>query len=213
MKNVWLRVEFAAIFVIAPIMMAVFLPPTWLFPILFGVTAVGFVLLHFTIGFVWRSLSERADEVDLILCALFIAATAVTCFVVMWLFQRDMMFVLVRERPIVLVFIIVLYPVLSALPQELVYRVLYFERYADILPKDIKSNLMLNASLFGLAHLMYWHAIPILMTFFGGLVFAYSYKMKLNFLEAWFLHSVAGIILFVFGMGAYFYSGNVVRPF
>lgn len=213
MTTLWLRIEFVALFVIAPVLMAVFVPPTWLFPILFAVTAVGFLLLHFTVGFAWSSLFERAEEVDLILSAVFIAVTVLSCFVVMWLFQRDMMFVLVRERPMVLIFIVVLYPLLSALPQELVYRVLYFERYADILPQDVKSNIVLNAALFGLAHLMYWHAIPIVMTFFGGLVFAYSYKLRLNFLEAWMLHSVAGIVLFVFGMGAYFYSGNVVRPF
>ena len=30
---------------------------------------------------------------------------------------------------------------------------------------------------------------------------------------AWALHAIAGNILFAVGMGIYFYSGNVVRPF
>lgn len=213
MSKRWLWAEFIAIFVIAPIAMAVFLPPTWLFPVLFSVTAIGLLLLHLTMGFSWESVFERYDEVDIGLTITFIIATVISCFLVMWFLQRDMLFVLIKERPMLLLFIAVLYPLLSALPQELVYRVLYFERYAEILPRDTKSSLLLNAALFALAHLMYWHAIPILMTFCGGLVFAYSYKLRLNFLEAWLLHSIAGIILFAFGMGAYFYSGNVVRPF
>ena len=51
------------------------------------------------------------------------------------------------------------------------------------------------------------------MTFAGGLLFAWSYERRGNFPEAVILHSVAGIALFAVGMGVYFYSGNVVRPF
>ncbi|MFD2440089.1 hypothetical protein ACFSS8_08385 [Paracoccus kondratievae] len=46
----------------------------------------------------------------------------------------------------------------------------------------------------------------------GGWVFAYAYVRR-GFPAAWVLHAVAGNVLFAVGMGVYFYSGNVVRPF
>ncbi len=38
-------------------------------------------------------------------------------------------------------------------------------------------------------------------------------RLRGNFPEAVLLHSLAGIIVFALGLGVYFYSGNVVRPF
>ena len=71
----------------------------------------------------------------------------------------------------------------------------------------------LNAALFSFAHLMYWSGVVALMTFAGGLVFAWAYVRRGSFALAVVLHSVAGVILFAAGLGIYFYSGNVVRPF
>jgi uncharacterized protein len=51
------------------------------------------------------------------------------------------------------------------------------------------------------------------MTFAGGLLFAWSHRVRRNFPEAVAVHAVAGIALFAVGMGVYFYSGNVRRPF
>lgn len=50
------------------------------------------------------------------------------------------------------------------------------------------------------------------LTFVGGWIFARAY-LRHGFPAAWLLHALAGNLLFTVGMGAYFYSGNVVRPF
>ena len=71
----------------------------------------------------------------------------------------------------------------------------------------------LNAALFSFAHLMYWSWIVAVLTFAGGLVFAWSYRVRGNFAEAVVLHAVAGISVFVLGLGAFFYSGSITRPF
>ncbi len=52
----WLRVEFTALFLVAPLLMAVLLPAHMMFPALFSTTAIGFVLLALTPGFAWRDL-------------------------------------------------------------------------------------------------------------------------------------------------------------
>ena len=59
---------------------------------------------------------------------------------------------------------------------------------------------------------MYWSPVVAVMTFVGGWVFADVY-MKRGFPAAWLIHGLAGNILFTMGMGEFFWSGNVVRPF
>ena len=49
------------------------------------------------------------------------------------------------------------YPLVSALPQELVFRVLFFRRYArHSATVAVRRLLVLNAAVFSYAHLMYW---------------------------------------------------------
>ncbi len=210
-KAALLRLEFICLFVGIPVATAVFLPATWMFPVLFGFTVVGLILLHLTDEFDWGELFQGWARADWRVIALVMVATAVVCAGVMILTQPDGLFGLVRERPQILLFIIVLYPILSALPQEVLFRVLFVRRYANILPA--RGTMALNAGIFSLAHLMYWSVIVTILSFLGGLVFAWAYQVKGSFPLAVYLHSVAGIVLFTFGMGVYFYSGNVVRPF
>jgi membrane protease YdiL (CAAX protease family) len=93
-----------------------------------------------------------------------------------------------------------------------VYRPLFFRRYGAILPR-LTPAIWLNAALFSLAHLMYWSWIVTAMTFSGGLAFAWAYEARRNFPMAVVLHAVAGVVVFLLGLGVFFYSGNVRRPF
>ena len=200
--------EFAAIFVLAPVVMAVALPPSAMFPALFALTAVGIVLLARTPGF--RALLAgriRWGEV-----AAFAAVTAVAAGAVVALTAPGATFFLVRNNPALLAMILVLYPLLSALPQELVFRPLFFCRYGALLPPGAAA-LWVNAALFSWAHLLFWNWIVAAMTFAGGLVFAHAYRVRGSFAQAVVMHAVAGNILFAFGLGIFFYTGNIARPF
>lgn len=205
-----LRAEFTALFVVVPIGGALVLPPDALFPALFALAAVGLFLLSRTPGFRWRGLLD--GRVSWPWVAAFVALSAAIS-VTLVLTQRPEAWLMPgRASPGLLVAIFLLYPLLSALPQELVYRPLFFDRYASILPGGW-GGIVLNATLFSLAHLMFWNWIAVAMTFFGGLAFAHSYRMRGSFPEAFVLHALVGNLLFAIGMGAWFYSGNVVRPF
>ena len=105
-----------------------------------------------------------------------------------------------------------LYPLLSALPQELIFRPLFFRRYGPVLPTGIGA-LWLNGAVFGFAHLMYWSWLVAVLTFAGGIAFAWAYERAGSFPLAVAFHAVAGWIVFAVGLGLFFYSGNVVRPF
>ncbi|MGC9368776.1 MAG: CPBP family glutamic-type intramembrane protease [Paracoccaceae bacterium] len=204
--------EFTGFFVLAPLAMALLLPPMLMFPMLFLVSAIGLVLLHVTEGFDWPELRYGLRDIDWRFVAGFTLVTLAVCLSVMLALRPDGLFALARQNPLRMAMIIALYPLASALPQELVYRPLFFRRYGALLP-GLKPALVLNAAAFSLAHLMYWSWIVAAMTFFGGLAFAWSYEARRNFPQAVLLHAIAGWLIFTFGLGIYFYSGNVQRPF
>lgn len=206
-----LKTEFALFYLLAPVLVATMLPADVMFPALFALTLVGLVLLQATDGFHWRDLRPR-QLLDWRLATGFALATLAVCLAVVLTFAPDSAFGLVQENPALMLMIAVLYPVLSALPQEVVYRPLFFRRYGGILP-DTRPAIALNAAVFSLAHLMYWNWVVAGMTFAGGIVFAWAYEIRRSFGLAVALHSIGGVVVFFTGLGIYFYSGNVQRPF
>ncbi|WP_410219099.1 type II CAAX prenyl endopeptidase Rce1 family protein [Paracoccus sp. (in: a-proteobacteria)] len=207
----WLKIEFAALYVGAPLAIALFLPPGQLFTALALFSVAGLALLWITGGFRWRVLVRgwrKAPWWEMLGIAL---ATMVAGWIILTISNPDALFAIPRHRPEFLLVIWIFYPILSALPQELIFRPLFFHRYGAILPPG-QAAIALNAAIFSFAHLMYWSWIVAIMTFVGGWIFARAY-LRYGFPAAFLLHAVAGNVLFAVGMGAYFYTGNVVRPF
>ncbi|MCX7644794.1 MAG: CPBP family intramembrane metalloprotease [Rhodobacteraceae bacterium] len=211
-RRAWLRAEFVLFFLALPVAVAVLLPPSAMFPVLFGVTGLGLVLLHLTPGFRWRDLTRGWNRIDWPVVALAAAGTFAVGWAVMMATAPGSAFALVRSNPALMAMIALLYPLLSALPQEIVFRALFFRRYGPILP-SLRPALVLNAAVFALAHLMYWSGIVAAMTFAGGLLFAWACEVRRNFPMAVVMHAVCGVIVFLLGLGVYFYTGNVTRPF
>lgn len=206
-----LRLEFAALYVGAPLGIALFLPPDQLFAALALFSVAGLGLLWLTGGFRWRDLVRGWRRMPWAELAGIALATLVAGWVILSLSAPGAAFAMLRERPEFLLVIWSVYPIVSALPQELIFRPLFFHRYGAILPEG-RAAIALNAALFSFAHLMFWSWIVAAMTFVGGWFFARAY-LRHGFPAAWALHAVAGNVLFAVGMGVYFYSGNVVRPF
>ncbi len=204
--------EFLLLYLGAPLVIALLLPPTQMFPALFACTALGLILLARTPGFRWRELRAGWRSWSWGELLLFAGITLVACLVVIQITAPAATFALLRDQPQLLAMIWLLYPLLSALPQELLFRPLFYRRYGPLLPAGWRADL-LNATIFAFAHLMYWSWIVAVMTFAGGLVFSWAYRQRGSFFYAVLLHAVAGNILFAVGLGIYFYSGNVQRPF
>lgn len=201
--------EFLALFVGVPVAVAVLLPPGRMFSVLFAVTGLGIVLLARTPGFSWRELLRGG--IDWRATAAFTGATVVTATAVILLTEPRAFLFLPRENPGLMLAIVALYPIFSALPQELLFRPLFFRRYGALLPGP-RTAVLLNAALFSLAHLMYWSGIVAAMTFCGGLAFAWAYEIRRSFPMALLLHMIAGWIVFAVGLGEFFYTGNIERP-
>lgn len=206
-----LTAEFAGLFVLAPVAGAVALPPDEMFAMLFAITGLGLALLHVTPGFRWRELAQGWGRIDWPVVAAIAGMTALAGYGIVLATAPEAAFFLLRELPGLMLAIVILYPILSALPQEIVFRPLFFRRYGPILPAGAPA-VWLNAGIFALAHLMYWSWITAAMTFAGGLVFAHAYRTR-GFPTAVTAHAAAGIVVFLVGLGIHFYSGNVTRPF
>lgn len=208
-----LLAEFAALYLAAPVAVAVALPPDLLLPVVLPLTALGLALLGRTPGFAWRDLAHGWGRIGWgRVAAMALAAAAVGLGLILVL-RPWALFEPGRSVPLLLLAILVLYPPLSALPQEVLFRPLFFRRYGALLPQGERAQVVLNAAIFSLAHLVYWSWVVALLTFAGGIAFAHAYRVRRSFPEAVALHAVAGCVLFALGLGAWLYVGNARRPF
>jgi len=204
-RDLRLAAEFAALFVGLPLLMALAIPADWLWPVIVGMTVAAAILLSLTPGFRWRSLTEGA--IDWRMIAVVAGVTAVACGVLVWWLVPDRALSLPRHSPGLWLMILALYPFLSALPQEVIFRGLFFGRYRALFPNE-RVAICVNALVFGLAHLMFWNWVAVALCTVGGAIFALGY-LRHGFLQAVLLHAACGGILFTSGLGTFFYHGAV----
>jgi membrane protease YdiL (CAAX protease family) len=200
-----LAAEFALIYLALPLLLALVLPADWLWPGLFGVTFAAVLLLARTPGFRWRELARgRVRWAPVAAMAL---GTAAACALLVWWLVPWQAFALPRRMTGLWLMIMLLYPFLSALPQELIFRALYFRRYGDLFPSR-QAAIAVNGLVFALAHLMFWNWVALALCLVGGLIFAAAY-LRGGFPLALALHAIGGAIVFTSGLGTFFYHGAV----
>lgn len=203
-----LWVEFLALFAGVPLLMTAFFGLYPLFPILFGLTLIALLLLSITPGWRWRSLLRGPVLGEWRIVLGFALATALVCYAVIQTAAPHRFLSMPRHNPGLWTAIMVLYPLLSALPQEIIYRSLFFERYGALFPSRAAA-IAANGAAFALGHLFFESWITILMTGAGGAIMGWAWLRAGSLGLAWVLHSLAGQILFTFGLGIWFYHGAV----
>ena len=179
-----------------------------LFPVILGLAGVALFLLWRTPGWRFRDLWRGPVLSEWPLFLGFAVVTAVISVAIVFAMNPDYFLYIVARRPEIWLMIMVAYPLLSALPQEIIYRTLFFERYQGLFP-SVWMALAVNGALFAWGHLFYDNWIAIAMTAGGGLVMAYGYLRHRSTITAWVLHTISGNIIFTASLGPYFYSGMV----
>jgi membrane protease YdiL (CAAX protease family) len=116
------------------------------------------------------------------------------------------MFLFPRARPGLWVVVLVLYPVLSAYPQELMFRTLFFPRYGPLFGRG-RALVVANALLFGWAHILVHSGIAVALTAVGGLLFATNYRRSRSTLLVTLEHALYGDFVFSVGIGGMFVNG------
>jgi membrane protease YdiL (CAAX protease family) len=203
-----LRFEFLVLFVAAPALMATVLPPRLFGEALIGMVVAGVLLLLTTPGFRWRSLIEGPVVRDWPLTLAFSALTGVVTAALVMALIPERFLALPRQNPELWLMILLLYPLLSVVPQELFYRALFFERYGGLFP-DVRIAIAVNVLCFGLAHAFYGNWPAVLLTTLGGVAFTWAYVQRRSFVLACLLHAVGGQIVFTSGLGIFFYHGAI----
>jgi hypothetical protein len=123
-------------------------------------------------------------------------------------FKPELLFRFVRELPHIWIVVMFLYPVLSVIPQEIIYRSFLFARYAAILPKSF-AMVMVSGVTFGLSHILFNNWIAPLLCVIGGIMFAQTYAKRPSLALVSIEHALYGCFLFTLGLGHFFYHGAV----
>jgi len=207
-RRLW--AEFLALFVGTPVLMVAFFGQYPLFPVLIGLAGASALLLAVTPGFRFRELIEGPVLYEWRLILGFVAMVALACTAVALILVPERFLDLPRNRPGLWLAIMLAYPIASVLPQELIFRPLFFCRYGRLFP-NVGTAVLANAAAFGLGHLFFLNWVTISMTAVGGAVMAWAYMRHRSFLLACVLHAVAGQIVFTTGLGIFFYHGAIMR--
>lgn len=112
-----------------------------------------------------------------------------------------------RRVPDLWLTIMAVYPLLSVLPQEVVYRTFFFHRYGPLFGRRRWTAIIVNAALFGFGHIIFGNWIAVAGTFLAGLLFAYRYDSTRSLWAVWIEHSLYGCLVFTVGLGRYFFTG------
>jgi membrane protease YdiL (CAAX protease family) len=207
--------EFIALFIGVPLACAYLLRPEDVVNVLAASSAAGVVLLAVTPGWRWIRLLICRPIRDLTALAVFSLVSAGIIHTLVQDLAPWAYLSLPTQRYELWVMIMALYPFLSALPQELLFRALFFERYGVLFgwhgdhTRTPWFAILLNALIFGLAHLFYWNWVAVGLTTAGGLVFAYAYTRLNSFPLAFLMHVAAGQLIFTLGLGLFFYHGAI----
>ncbi len=112
-----------------------------------------------------------------------------------------------RDRPETYKKIMLLYPAMSVVVQELVYRTFFFHRYGALFGRAWWLAIGLNGALFGLGHIVIGTELAIYGTMATGALFAYRYAMTRSFWAVFIEHTLWGALVFTVGLGRFFFAG------
>lgn len=192
--------EFLILYILLPISFC------FTFPIGIKMTlgGVGFIYIIYTLikkkyaffkkGFENFS-KEYAFKVFVNLMGLIIIST-----LYLWFTNKELLFNVVKSKPTMWITFIGVYSFLSVIPQEIVYRSFYFERYKEIF-KNEKWLHLSNAFIFSLGHIFFQNILVLVITFIGGLIFSYSYSKTKSLVLISIEHAIYGCWLYTVGFG------------
>ena len=207
-RLVLLALEFSVIFVGIPLLIYFRLLPNLPIPYLLAGGLVVFFLLRADPSFDSRQLFSWGDAQRFLLPlllrdAIFLAFVAIA----VRLFAPDLLFSLVKRAPLLWVLVMVLYPLVSVYPQELLYRAFFFHRYAPLFGSGW-TMLLASALAFGFVHIIFGNWLAVALCVVGGFLFSLTYHSSGSLLLACVDHAIFGNFIFTIGLGRFFYHGS-----
>jgi len=206
----FLSVEFIILCLIIPgiIIFGRFAP--FMFAFLWGATLYALIIIrlyHFD-GWrdIWRAETVTWDNLKPILGRWVLASLGMLVFCAFY--DPERLFYIPKERPEIIPAIIFLYPLISALPQELIFCTFFFRRYRPFFGSG-HWIVIASAVIFAYVHVLYINPVAPVLSLAGGVIFALTYLRHKSLALVTIEHGLYGNSLFLIGLGHYFYSGGV----
>lgn len=211
-KRTWLVAEFALLCLALPTLIITYRLAADMLLFLWGAclycAVIYAVRFHRNGRALWRWDAFSRENLRVVLVRFVIVATAMTAF--LYLYDPQRMLELPRERPGLMLVILLLYPVLSALPQEFIFCTFFFDRFRPLFPAE-RTLILASAVVFAYAHVLFINPVAPVLSFIAGLIFASTYAKTRSLALVTFEHALYGGFLFFIGLGWYFYGGSVAQ--
>jgi hypothetical protein len=205
--KLWL--EWGLAFGLLPLAIAAWLPRAGWIPVLWlAAVAAAWRLRRERIDRSTEPRRNRSADLRRIGRRALAVAVAFAALVTIWLPQKLINFP--RERTGLWLAVMVLYPLASVYPQELLCRRWFFWRYAALFG-DGKGLIAASALSFGWLHIVLKNPVAIILSSVGGWLFADTYRRGRSLRLVCLEHAVYGDLLFTIGLGQFFFHG-VVKP-
>ncbi len=128
---------------------------------------------------------------------------------IVWYWFPELFLAFPLERPDIWLMVLLLYPVLSAWPQEILYRTFFWERYGELFGRKPWLLIVASGVAFMWGHLLFMNPFAIGVTLLGGVVFAWRYHHTKSVLLVSVEHALYGNLFFTLGLGQFLFSGAV----
>src|SRR5215470_7058934 len=203
-----LYLELALFFGLLPAMLYRRLLPNFPVPILICVALVALGIAQRFPNFSLRRLfhwsGARSQAFSILMRDFFFMAAL---GIAVWRFAPELLFSLVRSTPVLWLAIMVLYPLLSVLPQEFLFRAYFFRRYEAIFGRG-SAMIAASAIAFGFVHVVFGNWLAVALSAIGGILFSTTYLQTASLPLVWLEHALFGDFLFTIGLGRFFYHGH-----
>ncbi len=209
-RRAWLWAELAVFFVGVPLLLRWVIHDLHI-PLILVLQPL---LLGFVLYLLWddtfhvrRELIKGFAARHLIWIGLLFAMVGGSITLATWLVFPNRFLAFPLHRPEIWMVVLLLYPLLSVIPQELVYRTFFFHRYGPVFGGARWAMVLTNGTLFGFAHIIFDNWIAVAGSAAVGVIIAYRYWMTRSFWAAWLEHTLYGCLIFTVGLGMFFFTG------
>ncbi len=215
LMRAWLVLELILLFVGLPLALkhAVQIEKMPLFMVLQPVLLAFIVFLLWDRWFLLRReliTGFRLSDLGSILAVFLIAGGMVAAYVQQEMPERFLAFPTQRYQTYERVMI--LYPLVSVLTQELVYRTFFFHRYGPLFGEMRWALVLINGVLFGFAHIVFDNHVAVIGTSVIGILLAYRYATTRSFWAVFIEHTLWGWLVFTVGLNKFFFTGISNMP-
>lgn len=206
MKRFSLILETLMLYILPPLLVVTgWLPKVAIMPLLWAVFLYTLAVLYRSGNIdILRFHIDRSQLKTVLLRFLFLAVL-MAFFVIV--FYPEMLFSLPKERPALWLAILVLYPLFSALTQEIIFRAFFLYRFEGLMHSRL-FMLLCNGLLFAYIHSVFGNTLAVVFSFIGGVLFMSTYLKTRSVAMSTIEHALYGNLVFTLGIGRFFYHAG-----